>query len=234
MTFDEIVDRVLQRTNLTSTEARTRVGIEVNEVYKDLVSSMGMETTVRGVTLGLTESDSRYVTFGVDGDVPDKVIKLMSVFLPTTIAPPPYNVLTSATFDELRNTIPGTWPPMRYAISKTGATTVEIFLDAQAPPAPLVGPYVPLQLYADCMLASDTMEDTDQPFFPENFHDALVYGTMVIELDKMEKEERAAAAQVKFDRRASELRMFIAKDAYLAIHQAKTQQGWIGTQLIPS
>lgn len=217
----------MQRLNLTSTDAETRVKDEVNEVYRELVSSMGLETSIRGVTTALTTTGSRYVTFGGSGEDDDRVLKLLSVFLPSDVAPPPYSVLTSYTFDELRNTIAGSWPPTQYAISRMGSATVEIFLDAEAPDS--------LQeLNADCLLASDTMTDADSPFFPENFHDLLVYGVMAIELDKMEKEERAAKAQAKFEKRAADLRMFIAKDAYIAIHQGKTMQGWYGTQLIPS
>lgn len=227
MTLQDITDRVMQRLNLTSTDAETRIKDEVNEVYREFVSSMGMETSIRGVTTALSTAGSRYVTFGGSGVGSDKVLKLLSVFLPSTVAPPPYNVLTSYTFDEMRNTIPGTWPPTQYAISRMGPTEVEIFLDAEAPDS--------LQeLDADCLLASDEMGDADSPFFPENFHDVLIYGVMAIELDKMEKEDRAKKASDKFEKRASELRMFIAKDAYIAIHQGKTLQGWIGTQLIPS
>lgn len=225
MTFTEIVQKVMNRTNLTSSEAQTRIGDEVNEVYRELVSSMGMETSIRSTVSATSSLNSRYVTFGGSGT---DVIKLLSVFLPNSVAPPPYNVLTSATFDELRNTITSTtWPPTRYAISKMGAKTVEIFLDVTAPAAGET-------LSADCLLASATLSGTDQPVFPENFHDILVQGVLAIELDKMDKSGRAKQAQDKFEKRSGDLRMFIAKDAYLAIHQAKTLQGWIGTQLIPS
>ena len=227
MDLQEIADKVMKRTNLTSTEAETRIKDEINEVYRELVSSMGLETSIRGVTTALSVNGSRYVTFGGTGEGDDRVLKLLSVFLPSDVAAPPYSVLTSYTFDEMRNTIPGTWPPTQYAISKVGHATVEIFLDAEAPDS--------LQeLNADCLLASDTMTDADSPFFPENFHDLLVYGVMAIELDKMEKEKRAAAAQAKFEKRSSDLRMFIAKDAYIAIHQGKTMRGGYGTQLISS
>lgn len=227
MTLQDITDRVMQRLNLTSTDAEARIKDEVNEVYRELVSSMGLETSIRGVTTALTTLDSRYVTFGGSGINDDKVIKLLAVYLPTDVAPPPYNVLTSYTFDEMRNTIPGSWPPTQYAISRMGPTEVEVFLDAEAPDSLQV-------LEADCLLASAEMGDTDSPFFPENFHDVLVYGTMAIELDKLEKEDRRKVAQKRYEDRASDLRMFIAKDAYIAIHQGKTLSGWIGTQLIPS
>lgn len=213
----------MQRLNLTSTDAETRIKDEVNEVYREFVSSMGMDTSIRGVTTATTTADSRYVTFGAE----DRVIKLLSVFLPSAVAAPPYSVLTSCTFDELRNTSPGTWPPTRYAISRMGADTVEIFLDCTAPADAQT-------LHADCLLASDTMDDGDSPTFPENFHDMLVHGVMAIELDKMEKGERANAAQSKFEKRSADLRMFIAKDAYIAIHQGKTMRSDYGTQLIPS
>lgn len=227
MTFTQIVDKVMSRLNLESTTAETRIGDEVNEVYRELVTSMGLETSIRSTTTITTTADSRYVTFGDTGSGGDKVLKLLSVYLPSTVAPPPYNVLTSATFDELRNTIAGSWPPTRYAISKMGPTSVEVFLDAP-------GPTVAATLHADCLLGSTTMSGTDQPFFTENFHDILVYGVLAIELDKMDKVERSEKAQAQFEKRSGDLRMFIAKDAYLAIHQAKTLQGWLGTQLIPS
>lgn len=227
MTLAEITLKTMQRLNLTSTEAETRIKDEVNEVYRELVSSMGLETSIRGVTTALSVNGSRYVTFGGVGEEDDRVLKVLSVYLPSDVAAPPYSVLTSYTFDELRNTIAGSWPPTMYAVSRVGYASVEVFLDAEAPDS--------LQeLNADCLLASDTMTDADSPFFPENFHDVLVHGVMAIELDKMEKEQRASAAQAKFEKRSSDLRMFIAKDAYIAIHQGKTMSGWYGTQLIPS
>ena len=221
MTFTQIVTRVMERANLTSTAAQTRIGTEVNEVYREFVSSMGMETSIRGETTTLSVNGSRYVTFGGSGEDDDHVIKLLSVYLPTSIAPPPYNVLISTTFDELRNTIPGTWPPQRYAISKMNPQSVEIFLDCTATDNVSV-------LNADCELASATMSGTDQPNFPENFHDIVIYGVLAIEFDIMEKPDRVKWANAKYEQRSSELRMFIAKDAYIRIHQGKSEANWVG------
>ncbi len=66
---------------------------------------------------------------------------------------------------------------------------------------------------------------SDTPTFPEQFHDILVYGAMAIELDKMEKPDRQAAAEARFQGRLSELRFFIATSAYLTIYQGKTGPG---------
>lgn len=210
----------MERTNLTSTAAQTRIGVEVNEVYRELVSSMGLETAIRSTTTALSVDGSRYVTFGGGGEA-DSVIKLLSVYLPTSVATPPSNVLWSATFDELRNALVGTWPPRRYAISRMGPVSVEVFLDCTATDSVS-------ELHADCLLASDTMTSTDQPYFPENFHDILVYGVLAIEFDIMEKPDRVKWANAKYESRASDLRMWIAKDAYLRIHQGKTAGYGVG------
>lgn len=217
MTFDEIVARVMKRTNLTSDEAAERVGEEVNDIYREIVSSVSLETSIRSTSTATSVNGSRYVMFGGTGEDDDKVLKLMSVWLPDQ--PSPWNVLASATFDELRNTLPITWPPRQYAISRMGPTWVEVFLDAEATDSTS-------ELSADIMERSITMSGDDEPNFTEDFHDVLVYGVLAIELDKMEKTARADKAQKNFERRLSDLRYWVSKDAYLRIHQGKNR--WNG------
>jgi len=220
MTFTGIVNRVCQRLNLTSAAAIARIGEEVNDVFREVVSSVNLATSVRSTITALTTEDSRYVTFGSeDPEDEDRIIKIQAVFLPDDTAPPPWNVLQSVTFDEMRNILPTAWPPTLYAIDRVGATSVRIFLNAEAPDDET-------ELHADVLLASDTMSGTDQPFFPENFHDIIVYGVMAIELDKMEKEDRAQRSWAQYEKRMSELRYFLSIDAYLRIHQGK--RGWDG------
>jgi hypothetical protein len=232
MTFEYIVSQVMSRLNLTSPEAETRVGQAVNETYRDVTSSVSLETSVRGTATGLTVNESRYVDFTTadsEGEEDDRtLVKIMSVYLPESELPAPWNVLQSVTFDELRNSTPLSWPPQRYAIANTGAHNVRIFLDCEATDDDD-------ELYADVQMNTVTLTSDDEPMFPENFHDCLIYGAMALELDKMEKEERAKRAWDKYNTRVAALNYFLSKDAYMRIHQNKySGRGYTGGALVSS
>jgi hypothetical protein len=219
MTFDQIVQRIASRLNLTSSSAISRIGEDVNDLYKEVTASVGLDSSVRGVASTTTTTDSRYITFGDDDpDSTDaRVIKVLAVFLPDQ--PIPWNVLGESTFDELRNVMPVTWPARRWAVSNMGPASVRLFLDA-------TGVDDTTEVQADVLMASDTLVDDAQPNFTENFHDILVYGGMAIELDKMEKTARAERMQKKYETRLSQLRLHIAESAYLRIHQGKNEYRW--------
>ncbi len=211
MTFDEIVSRVMGRMNLTSTSALARVGTSVNEAYKNLCTSMGMQQSAQTTTTGTTVVGSNLLTFGPQ---PVKVQKLMSVF---NQAYPKPNLLTEVDLAVLRNMIPGTDPAQNYCIYQSYADRVTVMLDSTASTA-----YV---LSCDCIGIKAELNGSDVPNFAEGYHDTLIYLAQAIEYDKMEKPELATKMEAKYDRRCSELRLFLAKSAYQDIYQGRTAPG---------
>ncbi len=203
MTFDQIVEQVKKRMNLTSSDATTRIEEEVNDMFKQLMTECGVDTIARTTATASTAIDDRYMTF-------TNVLKLLSVYNTNY---DPYIVLSQMSFQELRNQIPGTDPAQEYAISLTGATTCQIFLSSI--------PSSVYELTADVIATVDTMSGDDEPAFPENFHIALVYGVMAEEYDKMEKPDMATKFQGKYETQRGKLMYWLAKSAYKDIVQGK-------------
>lgn len=200
--------------NLTSTEALARIGKSINERYRWLASSIGFNTIERSVATAATVAGSQYATFGllpIAPGTPITVQKLLSVYN-TALTPP--QVLDEVTFDTLRNSVPLTGNlPRRYAISLMGSSTCQVFLDSIASSI--------YTLTADVMTNLTTLSGTNVPAFATDYHNALVYGAMATELDKMEKYDLSKKKEAQWDERVSELRMFIAKSAYLDIYPAR-------------
>jgi hypothetical protein len=73
MTFTEIATRVLDRLNLTSAAATTRVGEEINERHREVLSSIGLASSVRATAAASTTIGNRNLTF-------TNVLKFLSIF----------------------------------------------------------------------------------------------------------------------------------------------------------
>lgn len=211
MTFDEIVFTIAGRLNLTSVTAIARIGVSVNEGYKELCTSMGLQTSAQTVARATTTIGSNLLTFGPQ---PVKVQKMMSVF---NEAYPKPNTLTEVDLTVLRNMIPGTDPAQNYCVYQSYADRVTIMLDSTAGTA--------YELAADVIGIKATLSGADIPNFAEAFHNLLVYKGMSIELDKMEKPDLASKQEAKYEARCSELRLFLAKSAYQDIYQGRTAPG---------
>lgn len=63
MTFTQIVAKIADRLNLTSAAALTRIGEEVNERYREVVSGVGLQGSVRTTASATATVGSRYLTF---------------------------------------------------------------------------------------------------------------------------------------------------------------------------
>ena len=203
MTFTEIVAEVCDRLNLTETKSVTRVGRAVNDRYKWLCSTVGLQTSMRTTATASTTIGSAYVSF-------TSVEKLYSVYNPASTPP---RVLDEVTVDELRNMQLGTDPPSCYAVYTMGPTSVTIKLGC-----------VPATIYslgADVQSNVSTLSGSMVPNFPESYHNILLHGAMADELEKMEKYPLAQVQEAKFEQRLTELRYFIAVSAYKHIHQGK-------------
>jgi hypothetical protein len=279
MTFTAIVAKVADRLNLTSAAALTRIGEEVNDRYRELMSGIGLQTSIRttvsqAVTVGnrnvefdcekvfsvfnnygrsvssitrsgttatvttsidhgYAEGDSVEVAGATQTDY-NGVFVITSTPTDTTftyeVANSPVTpatgtitvqllqtqwILGERTVDELRMMPIQADPPQNYAVLSMNADAVTVMLDAIPSSA-----YI---LNADVETNITSMSGSDVPAFPQDFHDILVRGGMADELYKMEKYELSQVQEDKFEKRLSELRLFIAKSSGLNIFQGRYQ-----------
>jgi hypothetical protein len=204
MIFEQIVQEVCERLNLTSDEAKSRVGREVNSRYRRLTSSIGLETSRRVEISQTATIGNRTITFhGIE-----KVIAIIDKTSGEQDV-----VLSQISFDEMHITPLRTQPPRHYAITNIHANSVDIYMDCI--------PSTQFLLYADGHTTVSTLTGPDSPDFPESFHDVLVFGAMADEYRKMEKLPYAQAAELDYEKRLSDLRMWIAKTAYYDQYQGR-------------
>jgi hypothetical protein len=202
-------DDVAERLNLTSPAALARIGREINDRYRMVASSIGMQTTARSTATATTTIGNRALTFG---PTPVAIEKVYVVYDPS--ASPP-RVLEPVTFDEMAvHRVLGTDPPHAWAVQSAGPSSVTIRLD--------VIPAAAYPLTADVLANVSALSGSMVPNFAESFHDLLMYGAMATELEKMEKYEMAKKQEAFFRERISDLRFFLAKNAFQTFYQGKT------------
>ena len=206
MTFTEIQNKVADRCNITSTTGLARIADSINERYRAVASSIGLDTIQRGTASANTVIGNRSVTFTCE--------KILSVY---NTAFTPYMVLDEVSFDTLRNQVTGTDPAQQYAIQLMGASTVTVFLDS-----------TPATIYAltvDALINVATLSGSQIPAFAQDFHDILVFYAMSVELYKMEKYALADKKEAQSESRLSDLRYYIAKSAFGKIVQGSRAGG---------
>lgn len=284
MIFEELVQEICERLNLTSDEAKSRVGREINSRYRRVTSSIGLQTSRYLQTSKVSTIGNRTVTFtGIE--------KVMAVIDKNSGKDIP---LTEITFDEMHITPVKSEPPRKFAVINMHPTSVDIYLDcipsnygsqlatvasggtgyavndiltlvggtfteagtfkvttidasgvitgvtfvgagtytvAASSPVSTTGgtgtgatltvTFGGHILYADGHTTLTTLSGNQAPDFPESFHDILIFGVMADEYRKMEKFQFYQASEADFERRLSDLRMWIAKSAYKDIYQGK-------------
>jgi hypothetical protein len=185
VTFTEIVDAVKERTNLTSTEATARIGRNVNDRYRRLTSSVGINTSRRGTDTQNTVVDNPRLTFALE--------KIEVVY---TVVSGKRRIIPERTFDEWRvaNTeVEGSGDPQWYAVELSGAATVGIVLH----PTPSA-----IEAWkADGLAPATTLSGANVPAFPADFHDALIYGAMASEYFKLQNNALAIAFEKQYEER---------------------------------
>lgn len=201
MTAEEIVDRVADDLNLTSTTARVRILKHVNMRHRELRALPWLQVTRRGVVSQPRTLNTQYLTF--------PTTKIYSIFNPQQFN----QTINELSFDEIRNITPISDPPQNYAIAKQDAVSTTVFFDAVATTTD--------PLNADCELRVIDLAMSAVPGFNEDFHDALYYGAKNLELLKMEKQGLADEALGMFDKRISDMKFHIAKTSYLNYLQGK-------------
>lgn len=205
MNFTELVNEVGEKTGAATPKAWNRIGRYVNIRYRALASSIGFSTVQRTTATAKTTTGSQYLVFG---NATQGVEKLMSVF---DAAYSPVRVLAERTFDDLRNSFGISEPATEYAIATVAAHTVTVFLNAVASTS--------YEYSADVLSNLLTLRGLQEPSFPEDYHDILYHGALSDEYGKQEKGDLSDKEDDKFEARASELRLYFAKSAYLEIAQ---------------
>lgn len=210
MTYDELVSDVMERLNLTSLDARERVGRRLNTRYRRVVSSVGMQTSQR--VMGVLNIDPDLYP-----DLPILVLTDMEKVSRIRLTPAQggIRVLAEVTYDELDNLDTTRGLPRSWAVKNMGPAETTIQLDAY--------PTDPFTLTIEGYDRVIDLEGSQEPYFPEDFHDVLIEGVMCDELRKMEKPGLAKIAEDNFALRLSDLRFFIAKSGYKDIFQGKSK-----------
>lgn len=213
MTFTEIRDRIATRFNLTSAEALSRIEDEINEVYLEVVTSVGMVTSTRTEATAEAADGSRYVTFG-DSEAGDvlKVITVKDANVNTTNP----RILEEIEADEMVEESLISWPPTKYCIYRVGPGSVIVKFNAECDTD-----NDGYEFTAEVEESTTELTDDDEPQFPRNFHDVLIKGVMIIEADKKEKPERLVKFEQRFERRMGDLRYFLATSAHRRFWQGK-------------
>lgn len=214
MIFEELIQETMERLNLSSDEARSRIGREINSRYRRATSSIGMETSRRTTVTKTATIGNRTMTFsGIE-----KIIAVID----KSGGSGHDVVLSQVTFDEMHNLPLKKQPPRHYAVTNTHAQTVDIYMDCT--------PTTAFTLYADGHISLTTLAGGTAPDFPESFHDILIFGAMADEYRKMEKLQFARDCEADYERRLSDLRMWIAKSAYTTLYAGKnkdtTRSNW--------
>lgn len=198
MTFIQIQDRVLDRLNLTSTDARARVKNFINERYRQTVTSTSLPRLRIGSLSVPTVSGAQTLT--VSG------VKPITIMLPAL-----NRLLYERSQDQLRSYDPsGQWlgAPQYYAVTNFGATTFALLL--------MPKPDAAYTLTMDAYTAGVDLNNAgDAPAFPEDFHDLLENGALADENDHKNNDTQAAKYEKRYQARVSDLRYFIAKSVYL-------------------
>jgi hypothetical protein len=122
-------------------------------------------------------------------------------------------ILGERTMDELRMMTIQADPPQNWAPANMNADVVTVQLD--------VIPSSAYILNADVEMNVTDLSGSQVPGFAKDFHDILVRGAMADELMKMEKYSEAETQDSKFEKRLSELRLYIAKSNGLDIFQGR-------------
>lgn len=216
MTFNEIVEEIQDRLNLSSYDSEERIGKFVNKRYRWITTSLGLITTRRSV-------EELAIDPAVSTDLPDYNVgmeKILKVQLLTDDASP--KLLKEVFYEEISDLNTARSNPVMWAVNTVDDQTTTITLDAY--------PTTTFTLRFIGYVNIINMEDDDVPQFPESFHDILVEGAMSDELRKMEKADLSMAAEQRFKERLSDLKMFINKSIYMDIFQGKNKpQNWYST-----
>lgn len=216
MTFTTIQTEILARLNLTSSEASTRVGRLINIHYRDLTASLGLDVSRRTKVSANTAAGSSELTFASIEHIEQVVDERAE----------PYKILTQVLYVELRGMNPegkDSDTPNYWAVKSVTSSGIVVALDVTAESI--------FALKADGLGTNSDLSGSTEPAFPQSFHYILIERVLYDEYMKMEKEKLAQLSLSRAEKGLSDLRMFIAKSAFLDIQQGKlSNRSWIFNQ----
>lgn len=208
MTFTEIVTEVMDRLNLTSSAATTRVGRAVNRVYREVGTAIGL-------SFSRTTAATKVVTVGNAEVTFTSTEKILTVWTQDASGNP--TTLDEVLLPQLReDSVLDGDKPTEWALKSATSTSVTIRLNRV--------PVTAYTLYADVIADVSDLSGATEPALPKSFHDILVEGVLRDEYLKLEKDKLAKMSAELFERRLSDLRMFIAKSNFLTIQQDKIKK----------
>jgi hypothetical protein len=208
----------MSRLNWSAPANRELVKTFLNDRLREVQSSLGLAATRRGLTTVATTAANSFSTI-------TSIAKVIGIVDTTDLKRP----LREVTVHEIRQKDPAsevTGLPEDYAIFKHLADSVQVLWYPQ--------PDAVYTLSVDALLAGTELSaNSDEPTFPEDFHDLLVHAAEADAWRRLEKDMMAESAERRFEKRLSELRYFIAKSAYL--HQAPRDRynGLVGRNVWP-
>ncbi len=199
MTFLEIQNRCMDRLNLSSDDARSRIKNMINERVRALQTSCHLGQVRRGIVTVLTVAD-------------EATVELDGIVLPKTLSiPAQRRILTSTSIDSLRVLDPAQTArgvPAQYAIALFAVDNTVI--EMQPVPDAEYG------IKVDGILSGvELVDDSDIPAFPEDFHDTIIFGVCADENQHWDKVDRFEYFDRKFEKRRNEARYFISRQIYL-------------------
>lgn len=208
MTFTELKTEIKDRLNYTSTDSDTRVGRLINKVYRQIGTSIGLSFSRQASTSKVVTIGNPEVTFtGTE--------KVLQVWTLDVDAHP--TILDEVMYSALREVIAlASDSPKKWALHTTASNTVTIRLDA--------APETAYTIYAEIIAEVADLSGANEPAFAESFHDILIEGVLKDEYRKLEKIQLARESEAAYERRLSDLRMFIAKSNLLKIRQGELSE----------
>lgn len=180
----------------------------MNAAYRRVTTSLGLDAARFVTRSATTTNGQQYVTFTEI----EKIDRVLDTTTSTAI-----RLLPEVSIHTQRSTQPGAGQPGSWAFRNADADSVVILLDTV--------PQTSYSLQADGWTTLSDLSGSDEPVFPESFHDILVWNVVSEELLKKEKDKLAFTYQQKADRLLSDLRFHLANSPTQVTRQGGSTLG---------
>lgn len=204
MTFEQLKAVVKDYCNLSSPDADTRVGKSINRHYRRVTALCGLDTPFRTVTRTVsTTTTVRTVQFTEI----EKIDRIIDATTAASIRP-----LEQVSLDEIQLTQSVDAAPSKWAYHSTTSDDVTILMDT--------APTAVYSLQATGTVTLSDLSGSDEPAFPESFHDILSWYVVAEEMVRKEKPQLAAYYEQKSRELLGELKMLLADSPSYSTKQA--------------
>lgn len=214
MTFTEIVARVCRDLNLRGDETLDRVGESVNQAYKEVLRSLGMNVYLRVEVDVDLEGGTQDQLYDLDDPVLGRLVALYYKPAATATNPNPQaKMIDEITYAEMKEVVPTTDDqPRKWCKVRVGANFTLFKIDSTIPNGCTVtveGEEFPTVLEGDI-----------QPAFEGLYHDMLVDGAKAAEYGRQKDANARALSKELSDK-------FKASIGELKLRQTLMQAGII-------